>query len=229
MMDTEVRDFALMLLKQESDRDRQKKVGASQISDPCTYHLALALITFGERESKYWLGAKVGTAVHLYLEDAIKKAKIADAIVEKKIILGELKGYGTISSKPDLVLPSKKHLIDWKTSTRAKMKKMQAYIDDPENGKADVAYTLQKYVAQVQLYAWGVNRSGIEVDKCSLVFINRDGTMESDVWTYTFDYSEELAQSVWDRLENLWAEILKGIDLETLDRNENCFKCAIGL
>lgn len=229
MLDTEVRDFALMLLKQESDRDRQRKVGASQISDPCTYHLARALVTFGEQESKYWLGAKIGTAVHMFLEDALDKSSLADAIVEKKILLGELEGYGTISSKPDLVLPSRKHLIDWKTSTRAKMKKMRAYIDNPEDGKADVAYTLQKYVAQVQLYAWGVNNSGIEIDNCSLVFINRDGTMESDVWTYTFEYSEELAKSVWDRLVNLWAEILNGIDLEELDRNEHCFKCAIGI
>lgn len=235
MFDSQVKDLAVALLTQESERDKQRKVGASQISDPCTYHLARALITSGEAPMKYWLGGKIGTAVHMFLEDAVERADITQlpqvegAIVEQKITLGELPEYGTINSKPDLVLPKEKHLIDWKTSRRDKMRKMQRYLDDPENGKQDVAYTLQKYVAQVQLYAWGLNNSGIEVETCSLVFINRDGTMESDVWTYTFDYSEELAVSVWDRLVNLWSQIREGVDLETLDRNGSCFKCAIGL
>lgn len=232
MKDSQVRDLTVALLTQSTERDKQRKVGASQISDPCTYHLARALITAGEAPIKYWLGGKIGTAVHMLLEDTIAKTDLPDvhdAIVEKKIYLGELKDYGTISSKPDLVLPSKKHLIDWKTSSRDKMRKMQRYIDDPENGKADVAYTLQKYVAQVQLYAWGLNREGTEIETCSLVFINRDGTTENDIWTYTFDYSEELAVQLWDRLVNLWDAIRAGVDLENLDRNEHCFKCAIGI
>lgn len=235
MKDSQVRELAVTLLTQETARDKQRKVGASQISDPCTYHLARALITAGDAPMKYWLGGKIGTAVHMLLEDAVEKAdtkaipEVEGAIVEQKIYLGELEDYGTISSKPDLVLPASKHLIDWKTSSRDKMRKMQKYIDDPENGKSDVAYTLQKYVAQVQLYAWGLNRAGTEVESCSLVFINRDGTTENDIWTYTFEYSEELAVQLWDRLVNLWTAIKSGVDLEQLDRNEHCFKCAIGI
>jgi len=133
----------------------------------------------------------------LLLEETISKVDVKDfpelegARVEQKIHLGELEGYGTISSKPDLALVKQKHLIDWKTSTRDKSRKLQRGI--------------------------------------SLVFINRDGTTEADVWNYTFEYSEELAVAVWTRLENLWTNLQNGVELDSLERNADCFKCAIGI
>jgi hypothetical protein len=241
MLDSRVKDLAVSLLRQESARDKQRKVGASQISDPCTYHLARALTLSGETPSKYWLGAKIGTAVHMLLEDAVTKADLSElpelknCKIEETIVLGELSGYGTIKSKPDLMLVEANHLIDWKTSTRTKSAKMQRYLDSvhsqEEGKKVDTAseYTLGKYVAQAQLYAWGLNCEGIDVDNCSLVFINRDGTTEADVWTYTFEYSQDYALSMWSRLQNLWSEIEAGLDIEQLERNPDCFKCAIGI
>lgn len=150
-------------------------------------------------------------------------------MVEQKINLGELEGYGMINSKPDLALVKDGHLIDWKTSTRAKAKKLQAAAYNPDSKDAGSMYTLQKYMAQTQLYAWGMNQAGTPIDGISLVFINRDGTTEHDIWNLTFDYSEDLALAVWTRLENLWTKIQNGLDLETLDKNEHCFKCAIGI
>lgn len=230
-----VRDLGLRLLLQESSRDKQKKVGASQISDPCTYHLAKALSGIQEPPAKYWLGAKIGTATHLFIEDSIAKADLNDfpelegAKVEQKIVLGELEDYGVISSKPDLALVKHNHLIDWKTSTRDKSRKIQRVLDDGTYSDPKSEYTLNKYVAQTQLYAWGLNNSGIKVDGISLVFINRDGTTDSDVWDYTFEYSEELALAIWTRLEHIWQNVKNGIDLETLEKNEHCFKCTLGL
>lgn len=239
MNDQEVKDFTLKLFRLESDRDRQRKVGASQISDPCTYHLAKALVRADEGRSKYWLGGKIGTATHMFLEDAISKAPLENfpelegCKVEEKIILGELPDYGIIGSKPDLVLVKESHLIDWKTSSRDKSRKLIKAMDCLQNGEeskdSGSMYTLRKYMAQAQLYAWGLNQMKIETNAISLVFINRDGTTENDIWTFTFDYSEELAVAVWNRLENLWAEIQSGVDIETMERDGDCFKCAIGL
>lgn len=239
LSNTQVHDLAIRLLKLETDRDKQKKVGASQISDPCTYHLARALVNAPEVPAKYWLGAKIGTAVHMLLEDSIEKADIKDfpelegCVVEEKIDLGELPGYGLVNSKPDLMLIKHDHLIDWKTSSRDKMRKMSRVLLAIENGEEikDTAsyYTLQKYMAQTQLYAMGLIASGKPVEGISLAFINRDGTTENDVWTHTFEYSEEFAKAVWNRLEVLWGKIQSGVDIETLTRNENCFKCSIGI
>jgi hypothetical protein len=234
MHNIEVKELALKLLTMESDRDRQKKVGASQISDPCTYHLATALKNQEEQRSKYWLGAKIGTAVHMLLEDAIDKAdtsvipQLEGAVVEQKIVLGELPDYGTVSSKPDLVLPTENHLIDWKTSSRKKSAKLQKFVDGITND-ADSEYTMMKYMAQAQLYAWGMNNAGSKIDTLSLVFINRDGTMESDVWVHTFSYEEDLAIALWSRLESLWNALQAGAEFDDFDRHPECFRCKVGI
>lgn len=235
MHNIEVKELALKLLTMESDRDRQKKVGASQISDPCTYHLATALKNEEEQRSKYWLGAKIGTAVHMLLEDAIEKAdtsvipQLEGAVVEQKIVLGELQDYGIVSSKPDLAMPAENHLIDWKTSTRKKSAKLQKYLDGINPNDSESEYTMMRYMAQGQLYAWGMNKAGSNIENISLVFINRDGTMESDVWPHTFEYDEGLASALWSRLESLWAALQLGAQFEDFDRHPECFRCKIGI
>jgi hypothetical protein len=171
----------------------------------------------------------------MLLEDAVDKADLSQlpelegAIVEQKIRLGELDGYGTISSKPDLMLVKENHLIDWKTSTRKKSLKLQNFIDGVKANDTEAEYTLKKYAAQTQLYAWGMNQAGVKVDSVSLVFINRDGTMESDVWAYTLDYDEAFATSMWNRLVALWSAIQSGAELEEFDRDPECFRCKVGI
>lgn len=153
--------------------------------------------------------------------------ELEGARIEQKIVLGELPGYGTISSKPDLALVRDNHLVDWKTSTRDKSRKLQRVLDNPDISDTGSQYTIQKYIAQTQLYAWGLNQAGTPIDGISLVFINRDGTTDSDVWNYTFEYSEELAVAIWTRLETLWTNLQNGVELHTLERNADCFKCAM--
>ena len=230
--DTRVKELALSLFLQASSRDSQKKVGASDFSDPCEYHLASKLAGAESPAFKYWMGAKIGTAVHEFLEERIPTSdfelypEFASAVIEQKIELGELPNYGTISSKPDLALVEGQHLIDWKTSNRKKSKALQAVIfegkEDPES-----SYTLKRYFAQVQIYAWGLNKSGTPIDGCSLVFINRDGTYDPDVWTWTFDYDEDFAIQIWDRLVRIWSELEAGKPLEEFPTQEHCFNCKV--
>ena len=231
LTDAKVKELAVGLFQQESDRDKQRKVGASQISDPCTRHLAHALVQTVQEPQKYWLGGKLGTAVHGFLEAAIASSSdvlFADAIVEQKINLGYVAGYGTISSKPDLVLPSSRLLIDWKTTTRAKIKKIKDYLDGVKQD-AESAYTVQKYFGQAQLYAWGLNNSGIKIDRVTLVFINRDGTYENDIYTYGVDYDESFAVALWTRLSALWTELEDGAHPDNYEPHPQCYKCKIGI
>jgi hypothetical protein len=230
--DTRIKELTLGLFKQESERDRQVKVGASDFSDPCEYHLAKKLKGIGGGEFKYWLGAKIGTATHEFLEKRIEVVdtemypEFKGAMVEQTIMLGELPGYGVIKSKPDLVLVEGSHLVDWKTSKRDKSKKLQNVIHGLSED-ADSMYNLKKYYAQAQIYAWGLNKAGTKIDGCSLVFINRDGTYDPDVWSYTFDYDEEFARSMWKRLERIWEEVSGGKDLDEFQREANCFNCKV--
>jgi hypothetical protein len=231
LTNNDVKDLTAGLFKQRSDRDKQHKVGASNISNPCTKHLAHDLIGTPEAEFKYWMGGKIGTAIHSFLESAIAVTDnpvFDGCIVEEKITLGEIPGYGVVNSKPDLVLPNSNHLIDWKTTSRAKVKKLQNLVDgikdDPES-----LYTIQKYVGQAQLYAWGLNQAGTKIDRSTLVFINRDGTYENDIWTYTFDYDESIAVALWNRVTTLWQELQDGGHPDNYPSDPYCFKCNIGI
>ena len=67
LSDDRIKALAIGLFKQESDRDKQRKVGASDFSDPCEYHLAKKLKGLSGGEFKYWMGAKIGTATHEFL------------------------------------------------------------------------------------------------------------------------------------------------------------------
>lgn len=234
--DSRIKEMTLALFKIESERDKQSKVGASDFSDPCEYHLAKKLLGGEPGEFKYFLGAKIGTATHEFLEARIPQIDIAEypefasAVVEETITIGELDGYGVIKSKPDLVLRDGKHLIDWKTSKRDKSKQLQAVIDGIAKDTkvaAEAMYSLKKYYAQAQIYAYGLNKSGTEIDACSLVFINRDGTYDPDIWTYTFPYDEAFAQSMWDRLARIWEEVSTGKDLEEFSKDPECFSCKV--
>lgn len=223
--DQQVKRLILDLLKSPSERDRQVKVGASQISNPCDYCLARALHGGPSAPNRWWLGARIGTAIHATLEveaekhidrprsyhfDALEGAKI-----EEKITLGYLEGYGYVTSKPDLALPKHQHLIDHKTSTKAKIAKYK--LDGVPLA----------YIYQTQLYAWGLNKAGIKIDRISLNFIARDGTQDEDIWVTSFDYDEELALRAWHRLEGIWKFVNEGGDVSTLQSDPDCFPCNI--
>jgi hypothetical protein len=234
--DSRIRELALGLFKQESARDKQKKIGASDFSDPCEYHIAKKLLGLPSGEFKYWMGAKVGTAIHEFLEKRIESVDLEEfpeftgALVEQSILLGELEGYGTIKSKPDLALVEGKHLVDWKTSKREKSRQLQSAVyGEAKETKvyAESMYTLKRYFAQAQIYAWGLNKQGTEIDACSLVFINRDGTYDPDVWTWTFPYDEKFAESMWARLSRIWGDLQAEKPLEDFPKEEYCFDCKV--
>lgn len=223
--DGELKFLVTDLLNSDTERDKQRLVGASQIGNPCDFCLGNALLAKGQRESPFWLGARIGTAIHEALErgasehiDTPREGKfnsLKGARLEEKIILGTIPGYGTIKSKPDLVLTEHDHLVDYKTTTKAKLAKMKATGDVPI-----------QYKYQQQLYAWGLNNDGIKISRISLVFIARDGSGPNDVWVHSFDYDEVLARNAWHRLESMWDYLQNGGTPEDLDSHEDCWYCS---
>lgn len=225
LSDAEVKRLTLDLLKSPSERDRQRKVGASQISNPCDYCLGRALHGGPSEPNHWWLGARIGTAIHGALEYEAEKHidtprsyhfdALEGAVIEEKIELGFIPGYGYINSKPDLVLVKHNHLIDHKTSTKVK-------IDKYKLDGVPIAY-----VYQTQLYAWGLNKAGTQIDRISLNFIARDGTTDEHIWVHSFDYDESLAVRAWERLESIWAFIKDGGNVNRLNSHPDCFSCSI--
>lgn len=138
MTNDEVRRMAVDILKAETDRDRQRTIGASNLANGCDFCLASNLL--GDmRETpmldRAWGGRVIGTALHGLTEERIKEqalanaaSRLADAQVEQHVTLGEIEGYGEIGSTPDLFLPSEEHLFDWKGSTRKKSAIMRDFL-----------------------------------------------------------------------------------------------------
>lgn len=221
--DDELRWLILDLLKNPGERDKQRLIGPSEIGNPCDFCVANRLLNVPKGSSQYWLGAKIGTAIHAELEREEEKhivkpqsgkfRVLKGARIEQSVELGHIEGYGTVRAKPDLVIVSENHLVDHKTSSK---KKVQHYKLDG---------VPMQYVYQQQLYAWALNKAGITIERISLSFINREGTTDSDIWIHSFDYDESLALRAWDRLNSIWQWLQEANDVEALDSDPDCYYC----
>jgi hypothetical protein len=225
--DSEVKWLILDLLKAKSERDGQRLVGPSEIGNPCLHCLANRMLesTGGptKEPGKYWLGAKIGTAIHAELEQEERKhvadgegkfKPLKDALIESPIVLHTIVGYGTIKAKPDLVLVHDQHLIDHKTTSKTKL---QHYKLDG---------VPQQYVIQQNLYAYGLNRSGVPIKRISLSFINREGASDNDINIFSFDYDEKIAVDALDRLQSLWDDLQTGKTPDDLPSDPLCYYCS---
>lgn len=226
LSDYEVKALVIDLLKTQSKRDKQSKIGASEIGNPCDYCVASRLAGRPKVSSEYWLGARIGTGIHAELETEIAKhvdtpqeaifSSLKDAASEYNMPIYTMEGYGEIRSTADLLVTNHLHLVDFKTSKKLQVDKYKL------NG---VPY---QYVVQQQLYGYGFNQMvpGL-VERISLVFINRDGSSDRDFWVHSFDYDESIAKSALDRLEGLWQYVREEKDLEELDSHPDCFYCNV--
>ena len=216
------------LLKTPSARDKQVKIGASNMSDPCTYCLARAMQAGGSAESNpWWLGARIGTAIH---NDIDRVNNDPDTLGEVRVSLGTIPGYGEVKSTSDLFHVPSGNVVDFKTTTRDKVKFLKRAVqEEPSKYEVtdvtDARKTIQKYQNQTHLYGLGLENAGHKVNKCALVFICRDGKTDADIWGYTYPYNRELALGLFDRAARLWAWLEAGNDIETLNSAQGCFAC----
>lgn len=244
------RDYAVGLLLAESERDRQVKIGASNMSNTCARCLARDLA--GDREgsnTRAFLGGRLGTGTHLLMEwlqeELVQQGKV---VLEEKIHLGHLEGYGDVNSKPDCVHLEEHVLIDWKTSQRQKAKAMQQFLNYPvasplsdKEKLAAGASKVKSYIAQTQLYADALIKLGTRIDDISLVFINRDGTgwfdhpdfedyynpnKQRDVWEIQVKPDAAYAASLWTRTQTIYDGLQGGATPNDFAREEYCHRCS---
>lgn len=222
--DDQIKELALNLLKTKTKRDKQTKIGPSGIGNPCDYCLACALAGQGQyKESPWWLGARIGTATHSLLEKEVLKhidtpmspefEVLRGAMPEHRLFITNIPGYGNIYGNADLTLTTG-NLIDWKTSKKDTIKKYK--LDGVPKA----------YYVQQNLYAYGWNQlQEGTVKRCSLVFVARDGSGDSDVWVTSWDYDQDAVDEALNRLRKLWNYLQEGGDIDMLESSEECFTC----
>lgn len=214
--------YALEVLKKPSQRDKQVKVGASNISNPCDRCLADDLIGVERKQGPYWLGARIGTAIHRALEEDAPD----NVQTELRVTLGEIPGYGTVESTLDLYEPDTKTVRDHKTTTRDKLKRIKRALD---GGNADegTVFKVVTYITQAMLYGWALKKTGAEVERVGLEFICRDGTGDNDIFSWETDYDEETAVEAWERAVEIYAKVGAGEDLNQFEWHPSCYYCSV--
>lgn len=227
--DDEIRRLAIAILKTSTKRDKQVSIGGSEIGNPCDYCLSRRLAmktTHYEIEpvkSPYWLGSKLSTYNHLGAEEDVRTRQergeiieLQGALMEQRVEIGELEGYGTIGSRFDLLLPTG-NLMDWKFSKKDYIERFKAYG------------VSQQYRVQQHSYCYAINKHlGHDfVRRWTLVYVSKDGSQDKDIWTKTENYDIQVFQDAWSRLEELWEYVRYGNDLEALKSDPDCFVCKI--
>lgn len=166
LTDTEARDMIVLLLTAPTDRDRQQRVGASNLSNGCDFCLASNLLgDFRDTPmlDRAYGGRVIGTAIHELLEKRIKERTVKpfvdlypDAVPEYRMGLGVLGSYGPIFSTTDLILPSHNQAFDHKGSTIQKVCLLQDFLEmkqgrDPLYGRthAKVKLSQKEYDAEL--------------------------------------------------------------------------------
>lgn len=230
---SEIYDRIIKELTKPSERDKQRKVGPSELGDLCERCLAEKLLGVHQDEKTHPLAPMIGTAFHLYLENTIGLERY---LKETKVTVGEIEGYGAIRGTADGFDVSTGHVVDYKVLSKKKIKAFSSatFFDDdhvPEFFSDSMTEgQLKKYYYQTMLYGLGMENAGYEVHHTSLVLFPRDCTVESVMAAsheLCFKYDRAAALAVLERANQIfkWADENRD-QLEDLDSHSGCYYCA---
>ena len=229
---SEIYDRIIKELTKPSERDKQRKVGPSELGDLCERCLAEKLLGVHKEEKTHPLAPMIGTAFHLYLENVIG---LKDYLKETKVTVGTIEGYGDIRGTADGFDTATGHVVDYKVLSKKKIKAFSSatFFDEDYNPEfysdSLTEGQLKKYYYQMQLYGLGMENAGYEVNHTSLILFPRDCTVESVVSAsheLCFKYNRDAALNVLERANQIfkWA-INNWNNLEELDSHPGCYYC----
>lgn len=230
---SEIYDRIIKELTKPSERDKQRKVGPSELGDLCERCLAEKLLGVHKEEKTHPLAPMIGTAFHLYLENVIG---LEGYLKETKVTVGTIEGYGDIRGTADGFDVSTGHVVDYKVLSKKKIKAFSSatFFDEDYNPEfysdSLTEGQLKKYYYQMQLYGLGMENAGYEVNHTSLILFPRDCTVESVMSAsheLCFKYNREAALNVLERAKQIFKWANENRDhIEDLDSHPGCYYCA---
>lgn len=229
---SEIYDRIIKELTKPSERDKQRKVGPSELGDLCERCLAEKLLGVHKEEKTHPLAPMIGTAFHLYLENVIG---LKDYLKETKVTVGTIEGYGDIRGTSDGFDTATGHVVDYKVLSKKKIKAFSSatFFDEDHNPEfysdSLTEGQLKKYYYQMQLYGLGMENAGYEVNHTSLILFPRDCTVESVISAsheLCFKYNRDAALAVLERANQIFKWAINNWDrLEELDSHPGCYYC----
>lgn len=227
---TRLSSFLRRAVTYPTSRDKQRGIGPSEIAQKCDYCLGVALTRrypeFADPEAPsrkhFSLSAWIGTAIHRQLEHAIPLAasdfhEDFTVLIEERVPVCELEGYGTVYGHIDLVVISGDGdyvcVVDHKSTDLEKLRGYQLHG------------VPMSYVFQLNLYAWGLEHYTTLVPKdVGIHFVPRDSNSPDDIWPCYSGYQPRIAAMAIERLERVWDEVRSG-RIASLEKDADCFTC----
>lgn len=154
-------------------RSLQATAGMSEVGDDCDRQLAYKILgTTPSNLQSDPMASLVGTGIHLVLAEMFHRLDAGTGrwLIEKPV------SYRGIPGTADAYDRRRKLLIDWKSTSKAKLRKTRA--DGPP----------RRYLVQTQLYAAALRELGEDPQQAALVYVARDGGLdELFVWPVAID------------------------------------------
>jgi PD-(D/E)XK nuclease superfamily len=169
-----------------SARSRQVPLGASEIGDPCDRKLAYRMARVRPSNLTDPLPALVGTGVHSVMADLFGTldAGAGRFLVEERVM------YRGVPGTVDLYDRLTHVVIDWKTTTLAKLKRIRH--EGPPS----------RYVTQVHVYAAALVASGEDPFTVAIAYLPVDGTL-ADMWVWQTPFDRDVADAARERIARI--------------------------
>lgn len=180
---------------QRNPRSLQTNVGPSELSSPCDRRIGYRLAGIQKVNTTLdpW-PAIVGTAVHDWLETAfgiwVNAHQSGDWVTETRLEFSEW-----VTGRSDLFNVARGIVVDYKGTSPDRMKKIKAE-GSPEN-----------YVRQIQIYGWGYQKLGYQVNKVALAYFPRAGNIK-DLHVEVFDFDPSVGPAAVARVPAIAGRLL---------------------
>ena len=218
-----VREQVIATITAEDERDKQKRIGPSDLGDTCEYCLGSRLLgQVAKREfSIYpWLG----TAVHLWLENNEKNPQVTN---EQRVEVGEIPGYGRIRGTLDRYDAEYALVGDYKLLGNDKIKAMKkAYIINADGTVTIHDERLWQYYVQINAYGVGARQAGYDVDWVTLILIPRGGSGSiNNLEVLAFPINEDVVAEALARAQAIY-DYVQEFGTEGLESDPSCYACS---
>lgn len=217
-----------------TERDKQTRIGVSEIGDDCERCIADKLlgIPHDMENTGAPLAPFLGTAFHAFAESRTKNEP--DVLVEQRVEVCDLENYGRISGSVDRFDIAAATVLDWKLLSRKKISAFKRSVkrdgELPQFAKTAAGSQFRKYYLQIMLYGYGLVRLGYDVAHCSIVALPRDCSVEvvpDGICEFSFSWRRDVALAAIERLQNIWKRARShdgGID--NLQSSPLCWYCS---
>jgi len=176
----------------DANRGRSKQVtlGCSEVGHQCDRRLAyrIAGVDAGGYSNDPW-PAVVGTAVHAWMEEAVRLFQDAHNldhwVTEMEVLPSPI-----VKGHTDLYDSRRKLVLDWKFPSPDNLRKMR------NDGVP------QQYITQVQLYGLGHVNAGREVERVGIAAMGRQGWLK-DCWVWSTEFDIVAARKSLERIYSI--------------------------